>query len=69
MTFPRTSEAPPAANGDTIRTERLGQSCASDGAVSKISAAVVAVIARTRPNIEALRFKTWCDDASVPPDQ
>ena len=43
MTFPTASEAPPAANGDTMRTERLGQSCASDGAVRKISAAVVAV--------------------------
>src|SRR5262245_22681427 len=57
MMFPTTSEAPPAAYGDTMRTVRLGQSCASDEAVSGISAAVVAVMARIQRDMKPLPFK------------
>src|ERR1700754_3532349 len=38
MTRPTVSDEPPAANGETMRTARVGQSCADTGAPSASNA-------------------------------
>src|SRR5262245_5365443 len=40
MTFPTTSDALPAANGETMRTERVGQSCADAPCINSAPIAI-----------------------------